>query len=107
LKTGHTKSCGCLFPLAAEISNAKRFVDLEGRRFGRLRVVEMKRKVGHVFYWDTVCDCGNYFLANGNRLKAGSAQSCGCLRNEKISIANKSRVLKRGEGGRFVNDNNA
>ena len=39
-----------------------RFVNLEGRKFGRLIVKELYpwKENGHVF-WECVCDCGTFF----------------------------------------------
>jgi hypothetical protein len=102
LRTGRSKSCGCYRDDRAEISNAMRFKDLEGRKIGRLRVGEMLRKVGNVFYWHTVCDCGNRFIANGSKLKRKETRSCGCLKSELISLANKRQTRNRDERGRFI-----
>ena len=47
LRSGHTKSCGCL-----------RFVDIAAQRFGRLTAVKRvgKSKLGGM--WKCQCDCG-------------------------------------------------
>lgn len=62
-------------------------IDLIGRRFGRLTVVElatphidnMGRKLTR---WKCVCDCGRSFNAMAAELKRGRTQSCGCLRSD-------------------------
>lgn len=69
--------------------------DLTGRRFGRLTVTRQTedkiRPCGkHEAQWICVCSCDNKkIVAVGTELKRGHTTSCGCLRNEKISKANK------------------
>ena len=56
LRSGHTTSCGCL-----KIERCKRrLIDLTGKRFGRLTVIERAEndKSGNPF-WKCKCDCGN------------------------------------------------
>ena len=62
-----------------------KFIDLTGRRYGRLTVIERacredKRRV----YWVCRCDCGNYSFVSGDDLKSGNTKSCGCLNSEKL-----------------------
>ena len=80
LKTGHTKSCGCL-----HTSN-----DLTGRRFSRLMVEKevrpdiYKTQKGIQKYrrWRCVCDCGKKVIVDQNRLISGGTKSCGCINKE-------------------------
>lgn len=104
LKTGRTKSCGCVRVDKREITNAKRFVDLEGKRFTRLKVIEMWKKVGDIFYWRCRCRCGKIFFADGTQLKRGLCRSCGCLKSELISKKSKKsvRARTRGKDGKFI-----
>ena len=52
LKSGNTKSCGCLQPEKARQSGEKRKKDLIGQRFGLLTVLErMERKSGNNAIW--------------------------------------------------------
>lgn len=61
-------------------------VDLTGRRFGRLSVVERagsdksKRAT-----WKCVCECGNEVIVQGNSLLHGATTSCGCYHRERTS----------------------
>ena len=92
LRSGHTMSCGCL--------NKRHKVDdasMLGRRFGRLVVVSRadshKVPSGSVYdRWNCVCDCGNTTISFGRGLRSGHAQSCGCLRVERMALA--SRIPK-------------
>lgn len=74
LKSGGTKSCGCL-------GGGPRAQDLTGQRFGRL-VVVARRKVGKHAKWECDCDCGRSTFVFGFNLKAGRTKSCGCLEKE-------------------------
>lgn len=64
LRSGHTRSCGCLWHPAA---------DLTGQRFGHLVAVE---RVGR--YWKCLCDCGNTTVKSTGHLRCGNTKSCGC-----------------------------
>lgn len=82
LRTRHTKSCGCQ---KNEIDN------LEGQKFGRLKVVSFnKRKKGYT-WWNCHCDCGNDVVISSTALKRGSTKSCGCLNTEVRSKTAKER----------------
>ena len=72
-------------------------IDLVGKKFGRLTVVEFDRLQNHKTYWKCVCDCGLTVVVKGNNLRSGNTKSCGCLHREsliKTGHANK----KHGEG---------
>lgn len=76
LRTGNTKSCGCLTKSIGGI-------DLTGRRFERLVVKERYSKSKPKFIkWVCECDCGNITIVSGNSLKMGTTKSCGCLQKE-------------------------
>ena len=83
LKSGNTKSCGCLYSK-----------NLVGKRYGRLLVLastEM-RKLGSMV-WKCQCDCGNICYATTEGLRVGDNKSCGCLKQEKAQeLANKSKL---------------
>lgn len=77
LRTGNTKSCGCL---QKEMSSKKNMTDLTGQVFGRLTVLErdsMRR--GNHAYWICKCECGQIKSVDASGLKTGRIQSCGCL----------------------------
>lgn len=67
-----------------------KFVDLTGQKFNRLLVLERdfsKNKTRT--YWKCRCDCGNYTIVDGVKLKNGSTKSCGCL-----NIENRENHIK-------------
>ena len=55
--------------------------DLTGERFGQLVVTEFAGVIKTNRYWYCICDCGNETMSHTSHLRAGKAQSCGCVRN--------------------------
>ena len=62
----------------------KRFIDIRGKRFGKLVVIEEtgRDKWGSRL-WKCKCDCGGYNIATTRNLTTGNTKSCGCLFIEK------------------------
>lgn len=65
-------------------------IDLSGKKFGRLTVVEFERiktfpsgKTCAV--WRCLCDCGNIISVRSNTLKEGHTTSCGCFQKEQLA----------------------
>lgn len=102
------------------IRNTKPFkVDLTGRRYGRLVVVEYagKRESGgqQKTLWLCKCDCGKTKIVLGGGLNSGHTTSCGCYHNEKFgdvnrkhNMANKNKLYRvwKGIKERCLNPNN-
>lgn len=83
LKSGVTRSCGCL----QKDAQKGRREDLTGRTFGRLTVLGPAEDYvspggSHISRWLCRCECGNQVTVLGGSLKSGSTRSCGCLRKE-------------------------
>jgi hypothetical protein len=65
-------------------------MDLEGQRFGRLKVLglyEIRRYVSErsaqtKYYWVCICDCGISKIVRTEHLTTGRILSCGCLDRE-------------------------
>lgn len=58
-----------------------RFIDLAGKRFGRLVVVRRSKERAsdkHI-RWDCQCDCGSEAVVIGHLMRYGLTKSCGCL----------------------------
>lgn len=74
LKSGNTKSCGCLKRDAAQ-SKVK---DLVGQRFGRLVVRERSydKSYNYNAFWLCDCDCGETRVVSSPDLKNGVAEYC-------------------------------
>ncbi len=81
LRSGHTKSCGCLqkrFARKQGLLNAK---DIRGRKFGRLTALESTDKKQHSnYFWKCKCDCGSITFVSISHLTRGTTRSCGCLK---------------------------
>ena len=58
-------------------------LDLLGKRFGRLVVVERTKDRNNKVSWHCMCDCGNDSYVGTYRLVHNVTTSCGCLREEK------------------------
>lgn len=89
LRSGSTISCGCYRREngveRGKISSARRFIDLTGRRIGRLHVDDIAYRRNGKTYWRCECDCGRSRIINGDSLRNEHTRSCGCLRDELIS----------------------
>lgn len=57
-------------------------VDLSGKRFGKLTVVELSHRSSGKAIWKCLCDCGSTSLAQGYNLTIGHTSSCGCQKFE-------------------------
>jgi len=89
LRNGHTKSCGHL--------KGKNRLELKGRKFNRLTVIEFSHMHKNKSFWKCLCDCGNEKVINGSALVAELTTSCGCLQKDQQSlpegIAARNRVM--------------
>lgn len=81
LKSGNTKSCGCLRDeVAFELAKGKA-LNIAGEKFGRLIAVRpTKKRSGHAVIWHCECECGVSVEASINHLRSGRTRSCGCIR---------------------------
>lgn len=83
LKSGGSKSCGCLRKEQAEKANA--MADMEGKTFGELTVLhraERQRKNGGI-WWTCRCSCGNLYDVPASLLITGRRTRCSCNVHEK------------------------
>lgn len=82
LRTGHTRSCGCLQKERVRQTGFNNTSDLLGQRFGKLLVVERipgdKNNTGK---WKCQCDCGGYAITSTFYLLSGHTKSCGCIKS--------------------------
>jgi hypothetical protein len=80
LKSGHTKSCGCL-----KIKGGHRFLDLTGKKFNMLTVVSLY-SCDKSAIWNCICDCSNKTKVRAYNLKNGAVKSCGCLQKTNPAV---------------------
>lgn len=90
LKSGKSKSCGCLSREASE----KRIIDLTGKRFGMLTVITRDTTPSCRTRWICKCDCGNIKSIEGIHLTQGKITSCGCSNCSSGEYEIKQLLLK-------------
>ena len=77
-----------------------RALDLLGKKFGRLTVMEDAeiRQHGSIV-WLCRCECGRLAKVRGSHLQSGATKSCGCLQKDVISRVNTGNKfsVKHGE----------
>lgn len=60
------------------------FIDLTGQKFGRLIVLsKSSTQRNRRWLWNCKCICGNEKLIDGQTLRSGESNSCGCLNDEQ------------------------
>ncbi len=82
LRTGNTKSCGCL---RCSQNSARTLVNLTGKVFGRLTVLSRAANRPGLRHtqWNVRCLCGTEKIVQGTALRSGLVKSCGCLNTEQ------------------------
>lgn len=68
-------------------------VDIAGQRFGRLTALRFTHSVNGVRMWLCRCDCGIEAPVDCHALRTGNTKSCGCLRRDVASAANRTHGL--------------
>lgn len=83
LNQGNVKSCGCLL----REKNKLKIINLIGRRFGRLLVIDTssKKASNGGCFWRCKCDCGRTKIISSKCLRSGHTNSCRCLAKEVAS----------------------
>lgn len=86
LKSGNTKSCGCL---QKDRTSEASYISLVGNRYGKLIVLERveNNHFGHVCY-RCKCDCGGETIVDATNLRNGNTSSCGCIKSKGEMIIN-------------------
>lgn len=73
-----------------------RFIDLTGKKVGRLTVIRYAFTKNKNRYWECKCECGNTKFICTSRLTAKSVESCGCAKIEAtIARSTKHGYSKR------------
>lgn len=81
LKSGKTKSCGCLNKEQQIQLGKNNKQDITGQKFGKLKAIKnlnyrLNSSLG--YQWECQCDCGNIITVPITYLKSGNTKSCGC-----------------------------
>lgn len=56
-----------------------KFIDLTGKKFGRLTVLERLPNETNNAKWRCKCECGNFVEVLALNIRSGNTKSCGCL----------------------------
>jgi hypothetical protein len=69
-----------------------KLIDLTGRRYTRLLVLNRSPFQSSPIHaeWLCRCDCGNETLVRGQHLRSGNTKSCGCLHVERAGLLNNT-----------------
>lgn len=87
IKSGNTKSCGCINHLRNDLINQK---------FGKLTAIEVDEELSDTIrgtYWKCSCECGGNITTRANSLLTGDVISCGCI-NYSIGEQNIKNILE-------------
>lgn len=64
-------------------------IDMIGKKFGRLTVIERAENAKNgKTKWKCICECGNCVIVEGRHLRKGETKSCGCYHRERVAKAN-------------------
>jgi hypothetical protein len=77
-----------------------RVIDLQGRRFGRLLVIERAPIKNHFKIWRCLCDCGTECNVRSNELLRSNrcgTRSCGCLARESAKRRYSQMTVTHGD----------
>lgn len=97
LRSGKTRSCGCLKQETAKKRGPllqaalTRRLTAVGDRYGRLTIVSRAPDVVRgtppkgLLRWNCRCDCGTTKIVEGRDIRSGHTQSCGCLSRERAA----------------------
>ena len=58
-------------------------IEMKGRTFGRLKVLERHHSTPKKVFWTCQCKCGQITVVDGWSLRSGETKSCGCLQCER------------------------
>lgn len=72
-----------------------KLIDLTGKRFGRLTVIERTKSKGKNTVWLCKCDCGKTTTSDGYQLRKGITVSCGCYHAEQCGKQHKKHGFTR------------
>lgn len=72
-----------------------RLDDLSGRQYGKFDVICRVENIAGKTHWMCQCKCGKIKSVRGTHLKTGRVVSCGCNRDEKLSVTRTTHGKSR------------
>lgn len=100
IRKGFEFSCGCAPRLSYN------FIDLAGKRVGRLTVIDRAGMDRSHATWRCLCDCGKELVVRGQSLRDGISRSCGCYKRDSAAARNRANRGSKSpmwRGGRRIN----
>jgi hypothetical protein len=76
------------------------FIEMVGKKFGRLTVLNSVKTGKQGIYYLCRCDCGKEKVIRGVTIRNGQSSSCGCYAKEVM----KKLKTKHGEGSRIYKE---
>lgn len=70
--------------------------NLQGKTFGRLKVLHFIEVRGENAYWECLCKCGTYKVIKGSSL-GKATKSCGCLQREVAAKIIRKQSITHGK----------
>jgi hypothetical protein len=58
-------------------------LDISGKKFNRLTVIDFSHKDKGVIFWNCVCECGTKVKVRSQDIRKGHTKSCGCIQKSK------------------------
>lgn len=102
LISGDATSCGCMFHAVKK----KNDLDLTGKNFGRLKVIEKVSGKGVSTIWKCQCICGNIINVIQSNLTSGATNSCGCMHRQQSTEKIKDYMgIVDGTNASIINSN--
>lgn len=93
LTGGLSKSCGCVKAVRSAIMGAAKAIDLTGKVFGYLTVINRDENGKHGgVKWNCLCICGTVTSVLAGNLTSGSTKSCACLAISMSAAANRANA---------------
>lgn len=77
------------------------FIDLTGRKFGRLTALRRDGTINGRAAWLCKCDCGNEVAVLSTSLTSGNTRSCGCIHSEQLAARNRAHATHGGNRSRL------
>jgi hypothetical protein len=84
LNRKNTTSCGCYRKEKMSQLGRENLLDIKNIRFGKLIVLGLFQITKNGALWNCQCDCGNFIIVYGDKLRKGETKSCGCIRLDDL-----------------------
>jgi AP2 domain-containing protein len=77
-----------------------RAINMVGKRYGRLRVLELAESKPR--NWLCLCDCGSGAMVRGDHLRGGLIRSCGCLQAEARRRRTENEIIVKDSTAKII-----